>query len=357
MRIHFMINGIGLGHVYRDLPIMKALAKRHKITTSTFGIAARILDENGYPDSYLLNPFGDVVAHGAKVNVHRSLIENLKKLSPGLIKKTSDIISDCRPDVVVVDGYLLGLFAAKMHGKMTVNIANCTKLWYVFPKISRIVESGSDVLSRGAVDSSDIVIVPDFAPPLAFALGSIEYFGAEQKFHFVGPMALVKEKKKGRKPLVGMGGSGARHKNLEEIAHMLDKMGYSPVVADGSLAEEEVQEAIATSPFAVVHGGHTTIMSCISANAPVIPVPVKGYTERMNNALGAERAGCGVMLDPEFVDRSTAKLAIEKIKTHYVRENTRLFSVAAHEMMGHLRAAGLIESLSKKKNNALRLFR
>lgn len=343
-----MINGVGQGHVYRVLPVMKTLAKRHKITASAFGDALRILEENGYPGAYELKPFGDVVAQGLKVNIKQSLLDNAKKLGPGLIKRASDIITDCRPDVVVVDGYLLGLFVAKMHRKSTVTIANCTKLWYVFPKISNIVESGSDIFSKSVVDSSDIVIVPDFPPPFDFSRDNLSYFGSAGKFHFVGPTALIAENKKGRRPLVSVGGTRMQHKSFEYVAGLLGKIGYDPIMADGRLSEEDMHNAIAQAPFAVVHGGHTTIMNAISANTPVIPVPLKGYTERTNNALGAERAGCGVVLDPEFLDLDVLRIAITKIGSRSVRENTALFSRAAHAMEGYRKAAALIERLEKK---------
>ena len=351
-----MINGVGFGHVYRTLPIIKALAKRHKITTSTFGKAAEVLEENGYPDSYKLHPFGDVVAQGVKVNIKQSLFENVKQLSPGLITRASEIISDCRPDVVVVDGYLFGLFAAKMLGKKTVNIANCTKVWYVFPKISSIVEKGSDVLSRGIIESSDAVIVPDFAPPFIFSHNNIEYFGAERKFHFVGPTFTIKEKKKGRRPIIGMGGSGHRE-SLEPIAEILEKMGYSPIIADGNLGDEEIREATAHAPFAITHGGHTTIMSSISANTPVIPIPLKGYTERMNNALGVQNNGCGVVINPELADTDTVQIAIQKIKTQYIRENTALFASTAHSIKGHIKAGEIIENVGKRKGGFFNILK
>ncbi|MEM3364638.1 MAG: glycosyltransferase family protein [Candidatus Micrarchaeia archaeon] len=348
MRIHFMINGVGQGHVYRTLPIMKQLAKRHKITASSFGDALRILEENGYPGAYELKPFGDVVAQGFKVNIKQSLLDNAKKLGPGLIKRTSDIITDCRADVVVVDGYLLGLFVAKMLRKSTVTIANCTKLWYVFPKISNIVESGSDIFSKSVVDSSDIIIVPDFTPPFDFSRDNLSYFGSARKFHFVGPTSLIAEDKKGRRPLVSVGGTRMQHKSFEHIAELLDKMGYNPIMADGHLSEEDMASAIAQAPFAVVHGGHTTIMNAVSANTPVISIPLKGYTERVNNAQGAERAGCGVVLDPEFIDLDVLKIAIGKIRSNYIRETTTLFSHTAHAMEGHRKAAALIEKLEEK---------
>jgi UDP:flavonoid glycosyltransferase YjiC (YdhE family) len=222
--------------------------------------------------------------------------------------------------------------------------------------ISKIVERGSDVFSSGIIDSSDLVLVPDFAPPFTFSHDSIDYFGASKKFHFVGPTALVKEKKKGRKPLVSAGGNGVQHRNFDDVINVLDKMGYNPIVADGSLEDEEIHDAIARAPFCVVHGGHTTITSSISANTPVIPIPVKGYTERLNNALGAERAGCGVVLDPQFFSRDVAKIALEKVRTRYVRENTAIFSKAAHAMQGHLKAAELIEGLEKSGKRSIKIL-
>ncbi|MCX8199949.1 MAG: hypothetical protein N3G76_00605 [Candidatus Micrarchaeota archaeon] len=358
MHIHFMINGIGNGHVYRALPIMKTLAKRHSVSVSAFGNAVKILEENGYPDVYHLKPFGDVVTHGVKVNVKESLLDNAKKLGPGLIKRVNDIIYDSKADVVVVDGYLLGLFVAKMYGKSTVTIANCTKLWYVFPKISKIVESSTDLFSKSAVDNSDAVIVPDFPPPFDFTRDNLSFFGGARKFHFSGPTALIAHKKKNAKrPLLSMGGTRAQQKNLDAIAELLGKLGYDPILADGSLSDEKISKAIAEAPFAILHGGHTSIMSCVSAGTPVILIPLKGYTERLNNALGAERAGCGVVLDPEFIDSDTLQIAIGKIRTCSIRENVGIFSRIAHQMEGHKRAASLIEGLehklSRKRHSAM----
>ncbi len=345
MRIHFMVNGMGLGHVYRDLLMMKELAKRHRVAASSFGSALEVVRENGFENAVELPTIGELVLDKDKVNIKMSLWENLKRLKPVAIKRISNILVRERPDVVVVDGYPLGIIAAKMLSIKTANITNCTKVSYVFPKQHAFVERGADVLSMSIIEMSDLVIVPDFAPPFTVARENIAYFGLKSKFHYVGPLSLAKPARKSNCVLISVGGSGVHGASVESAREAIEKMGYKTITSDGKLSHEKTQEALAQAPFAILHGGHTTIMDAICAGTPIIAIPMNDYTERINNAAGAEKLGIGITLDEEWISKDNIEIAVARIKDKGIRENISNLSRIARKMKGYEKAARLIESI------------
>ena len=347
MHIHFMVNGIGLGHAHRSLPIMRELARRNEVSASGFGPALNEIRDSVGCKCDELPPIGDIIKGGDEIDVKMSIWENIKKLRPMAIKRISDVLSGVRPDAVVVDGYVLGVYAAKMHGARVANIANCTKLWYVFPKTHSIIESGSDVFSRMVVDLSDKVIVPDLPPPFTVSRDNIAYFGARHKFHYVGPTALIKGGRKKDSVLVSRGGSGVHNSGFDDVPDMLERQGFETVYTDGKMERREVERLIASSRFAVLHGGHTSMMSCISASTPVIGIPLGDYTERVNNSKGIEAQGLGAGLDESWLSEQALEIATGTVLSRRVRENVGIFANAAHKGQGHIKAARIIESLGE----------
>lgn len=327
MRIHFMINGLGLGHLYRSLPLIKEMERRgHEISISSFNKSYELLLLEGYNVDEL-PPIGELISSEDKIEVGKSLIENIKRLKPTAFKKITDIFSKHKPDILVVDGYILGVFFSKMYSIPTVSIVNCTKLSYVFKHIPSLIEFGSDTLSKVVVDLSSELIVPDFEPPFCITENNLDFFKNEKKFNFVGPLDIVKPKKKTKNVLITMGGSDLQDCNMDVLTSILKKKGYSVTLGSGGLMnKEKVNDAIANAPFIVTHGGHSSIMSCISANTGMILIPLKDYTERVNNSIGVVNQGLGVMLDTNFLDEITLELAIESVTSKKCKENLNKFS-------------------------------
>ncbi|MEM0437760.1 MAG: glycosyltransferase family protein [Candidatus Micrarchaeia archaeon] len=349
MRIHFMVNGMGLGHVMRDLPIMRELSKRHYVSASSYGLALETLRKNGYRNATELPEVGDIALNKDKISIGGSLLKSVRKLQPDFVNRISALLLKERPDVVVVDGYLLGALAAKLLGKKVVCITNCTKVWYVFPKTHVIVERGTDLFSKAIIDVSERVIVPDFPPPFTVAAANIDYFGQEKKFRFVGPVVDCTRAKKGKKVLISMGGTGVASDGADIVADAIRGLGYGTVIANGKMDMAKVRRAIAAAPFVVFHGGHTSIMEAMCSGTPVICIPLKGYTERENNALGAQRLGFGVVLDDEWVDRRAVELAVKMATSKRSTEAVKLLAAVARPAQAAAEAAQVIEEVGNNR--------
>lgn len=339
-----MINGIGLGHLHRDLPIMNELAKRHEVSASSFGPACKQLKKYCAFECAELPKIGDLSLNDERIDVKASIIENMLKLRPVAIKTINDVLSRFNPDTVVIDGYLLGAFVAKTHKKRIISITNCTNVWNVFPKSHFIFEKGSNMLSKSIVDISSKIIVPDFPIPYTISHRNMLHFNNESKFHYVGPTQVMKRMKKGDEVMIGLGGSDINGMHFKEVKEYVEQAGYSAVLFNGSASNEKVRDVIQHAPFIICHGGHTTIMSALSAGVPVISAPIKDYTERVNNAIGAKDAMCGEVLNPAWMDENAVRMAIEWVNRKVVAENVKIYSRMAHAMKGWLTASAIIES-------------
>lgn len=344
-----MVNGMGLGHIMRDLPIMKELSKKHYVSASSYGLALETLRKNGYSDAGELPEVGDIALNKDKISIGGSVLKSVRKLQPDFVNRISALLLKEKPDVVVVDGYLLGALAAKLLGKKVVCITNCTKVWYVFPKTHVIVERGTDLFSKAIIDVSERVIVPDFPPPFTVASANIDYFGQEKKFRFVGPVVTTGHAKKGKVVLISMGGTSVASEGVGIAAEVIRSLGYKTIVADGKMDIESVKRAIAAAPFVVFHGGHTSIMEAMCCETPVICIPLKGYTERENNALGAQRLGFGVVLDDEWIDKSAVELAVQIVTSKQSVEAVKRLAAAAHPTQAAAEAARAIEEVGYSK--------
>jgi galactitol-specific phosphotransferase system IIB component len=212
-----------------------------------------------------------------------------------------------------------------MLGVPVISIINCTRLSYVFKQINGLIEFGSDAVSKTIVDLSSLLIVPDYEPPFTITRRNLEFFGSEHKFHFVGPLDIIKPKKKNNEVLITMGGSGLQNSEMNKIKEVLQKNGYK-VHNSGMIEKSEINDLISRAPFIITHGGHTSIMSCVTCKTALILIPLKDYTERVNNCLGVTEKGLGVSLDTEFLDEKTIQLAIETVNSNKCKENLEIYS-------------------------------
>ncbi len=344
MRIHFMINGIGLGHLHRDLPVMRELSKRHDVSASSFGLPHDVLKKDGEFDCTALPKIGDLSLNEEKIDVKMSIIDNMLRLKPLAIRTINDVLNEFNPELIVVDGYLLGAFVAKTRNIRIISITNCTNVWNVFPKFNPIFEKGSNMISKSIIDISEKLIVPDFAPPYTISSRNIVYFGNEHKFAYVGPTEVIKNKRKGSEVPICMGGSDVKGNGFSELKNCIEKMGYSALLCNGKIDKAQVEHLIEHAPFVVCHGGHTTIMNALSAGSPVISMPMQDYTERVNNSIGAIEAGCGEMLSQRWICEHAVQIAIGNAVSRRTAERAKNMSRAAHAAKGHLTAARIIES-------------
>jgi len=319
------VNGLGLGHLYRSLPLIEELIRRkHEVSISSFGKSYEILISKGYM-VHELPAIGELITKEEEIDVNKSLIENMKRIKPSALKKITTAITKNKPEVLIVDGYIPGIFISKMLGVPVISIINCTRLSYVFKQINGLIEFGSDAVSKTIVDLSSLLIVPDYEPPFTITRRNLEFFGSEHKFHFVGPLDIIKPKKKNNEVLITMGGSGLQNSEMNKIKEVLQKNGYK-VHNSGMIEKSEINDLISRAPFIITHGGHTSIMSCVTCKTALILIPLKDYTERVNNCLGVTEKGLGVSLDTEFLDEKTIQLAIETVNSNKCKENLEIYS-------------------------------
>jgi UDP:flavonoid glycosyltransferase YjiC (YdhE family) len=344
-----MINGLGLGHLYRSFPLIDELIKRgNDVTVSSFGKSYEILKSKGYKIEEL-PAIGELITKEDEIEVGKSLVENMKRISPMALKKITNIIRRNKPEVLVVDGYIPGIFISKMLRVQVVSVINCTKLSYVFKQINGLIEFGSDMVSKNIVDLSSELIVPDYEPPFTITKRNLDFFGSEHKFNFVGPLDIIKPKRKTKNVLITMGGSGLQSAEMLQIKKTLKKLGYN-VVSEGLVEKEKINDLIARAPFIITHGGHTSIMSCTTSKTGLILIPLKDYTERVNNCLSVMDKRIGVSLETEFLDEKTIKLSVETVCSKQCKENLEIYS-KIDTSKNVKKACDIIENVGLKNRN------
>ena len=141
----------------------------------------------------------------------------------------------------------------------------------------------------------------------------------------MGPLDIIKPKRKSKDVLITMGGSGLQNNEMNKIKEILERKGYK-VHNTGMVEKTAINNLIAKAPFIITHGGHTSIMSCVTSKTALILIPLKDYTERVNNCLGVVEKGLGVSLDTEFLDEKTVNLAIETVTSSKCKENLEIYS-------------------------------
>ena len=340
MRVLYFVHGLGLGHAYRSRPIIQELKKQgNEIVVASYGKAKGVF-ENDYK-TYQVPEIGSIyVKNDGEISITGSIIENLKNMHPIAVNKISKIISEVKPEVVVVDGYILAIVITKLKGLPVVNVANCTNLGYVFSSDVPVLSRGSDVVSKYVVEVSDKVIIADFPPPFTISKHNINTYGFKDKFNFVGPTVEGRRRNKRDTILVTMGGSDITTKLNIQLED------YEILQTNGELSYEEILDLIGKSKGIITHGGHTTIMSALKSNTPTIVIPLEEYTERLNNGRGVDEMGTGKLILEGEVTKEGLEMALEYITSNHIRKNVEFYSRWAEKLKGAQRAADLIQSIN-----------
>ncbi len=339
----FFVHGFGFGHLYRDLPIMDKLAKMgSEVIPASYG---KVLNElrTKFERTYEVPEIGNIeLKDDGEISITGSIVENIKNIHPIAVGQIRNIIKEVKPDVVVADGYVISLPIARASRIPTVNIANCTNLWYVFSNNMPIISQGADMISKAFIDMSDKVIIPDYPIPFAITKNNVIYYNQRGKFHFVGPTVEYQRKNKKDLIFITMGGSEITTKLKLDISEEV-------VYSDGKMEYEEVLEYIGKAKAVITHGGHTTIMSSIQSKTPLLTIPLSEYKERVNNSKGVAEQGLGVYIPDEEISKEGIEMAIDYLNNPEIKKRLDMYSKWGGKLMGNKRAAELIYATRSKK--------
>ena len=351
MRIYFVSNGFGYGHVSRDVELAKALRERgHEVIFSTYGDGLAFLRSYDF-DVIEVEEFGEVSFTATEVEVFKTVLGTLRSLKPEMLLEARRILRDVSPDVMVVDGYVPAMVSKILRSwrKMRIFlITNETIQWKKLEgNLSLPIKKLGEAAEALLVYLADEIIVPDFPPPYTLCLENLAFYDQKHKFHFVGPMLPELESRGKEKVVVNFGGSGVNPDIDDVLAEAEEVLGERFAVARG-LKRERYLEHLSRARVLITHGGHTSIMEAVACAKPVVGVPIKNYPEREGNLRGVERLGIGRKLDVEWLTPELLAAAIREVSLPEYEHRLSVLGELAKSFSGVSRAVEIIENGMKK---------
>jgi len=339
MKLLAIVESIGLGHATRTYEALKEFKKNgYAITAIANNSAAAFFRKNGINVIDIPLSIDLAKKDDGKLDVGKTLLENIRIRNIAAVGKIRNVIKREKPNVILIDASIIGAMAssiAKTENIAVVFISNDNTYPSGFKNDLRRFE-GLDIIDKFVRASVDVYFVPDFPPPYTIADYNII---PKPKMVYVGPLSWAYGEKPPKKTKGILLTQGKSDIISERIASLLkDKVK--------TVDEKNYIKEFLKSEIIVHHGGHTTIMDCILLEKPQIALPLKTYTERVNNSKKVEELKLGRLLDEEFLDINSFEHAVEEIRDY--KRYIKSFSKYARSYNAPKKIFGITESLLKK---------
>lgn len=293
------------------------------------------------------------------------------------------IMSSFKPDLVICDSRLSGVFAARMRSYPVITILNQFKILFP-PRFRRSILSHEFENIEGNVlgllwTLSDEVLMPDLPPPYTIGEANVTGSVPARRIRYVGFMAssldfdttrIAKAKSLlglDNRPLVfiqisGPSATKSRFVKASMEAGKTLARRYNVVVSlgqpDGSQLPMKLanslwmyewcpikDELLSIANVVVSRAGHTTISQCIDQAKPAVYVPIANHSEQLWNAIKCEALGIGLKVTSENLTGGTLADSIEScLNSAEIRNNVEKLRVVSLMHRGIETAAQIAES-------------
>jgi len=377
MRVYFAPCGVGLGHVSRCEPVIRALlASGSEVAVSTYSDGLDYAKRKGFrimqtvPIGFRVKPDGTVdfkmtaARSGLSLGVRTVIRQTLREIRN---------LRSFRPEVVVSDSRATPLIAARLLGIPSILILNQYRInivrrpsihrLTVFDSIFFIIANLLWIFVRTLIGKiwalAKVIVIPDIPPPYTISIGNLSIPRRYQsKVKLVGPMVTMRaddlpsqEELKRRlgfqsgRPLIYAAISGPR----VERTYLADKLvrilsgfpdDYQVVLSranpDGGVTPTMIGRVVVydwienefqfmkACDLVVSRAGHGTIMKALALAKPMILIPIPDHTEQYGNAQRAAAIGVARVLPQESL---SAETLLTEVKTalnpgHYAKRAT-----------------------------------
>ncbi len=300
-KILYGICGIGLGHMYRQLPILEALKGQAKIAIFAYGESLKFCEEYFAEDAHIqvipvAVPF--IVGDSTGLNFVKSLSheanqQNFWEINTAAMAQAQAFIGE--PDVVLTDYEPVSAQYAYMYD---------VPLYTVDQQSKYLVGDYPEKL--GDVSLIDEVQRLRMFFPKAHKRVVFSFFDVNVKLQYAGEVQVVrsilrqelqglKRKVKRGSYLIYLSAQGGHSQSLSEIQ---DVCGAFPEcefhIFDGKNASDEAFiEALRTCEGVISTAGHSLMSEAVTLGIPVYAMPLNIYEQQMN-AVEIEKAGQGI---------------------------------------------------------------
>ena len=354
-RVYFTPNGIGLGHVSRNMPIANELRRRGAdVLFSTYLEGVDYARRQGF-SAIAVPPISMANDSSGSIDLRMSSVRQGVKALPTFMRQVNQEIKHIKaykPDVVVSDSRLSSIFAAKMLRVPVLLILN--QFTPLLPRqrdifmLAKVADGVIMTLIGRGWGYADKILIPDFPAPYTLSIDCLRIPGPYQsKVELIGAI-LPKMPREARsrdeiradlglrpdQKLVYAGISGPRAERLpllkilapifetfpdeyRVVMSMGNPNGNSNLTTRGSLIEvdwiSDRFDVLNACDLVVSRGGHETMMQSICYGKPSIIIPVPKHPEQYGNARRAQELGVAHAIHQRHIERDGLLLLTEEI--------------------------------------------
>jgi UDP:flavonoid glycosyltransferase YjiC (YdhE family) len=354
-RVYFTPNGIGLGHVSRNMPIANELRRQGAdVLFSTYLEGVDYAKMQGFR-VVSVPPISMVNDSSGSIDLRMSSVRQGVKALPTFMRQVNREIKHIkayRPDVVVSDSRLSSIFAARMLRVPVLLILN--QFTPLFPRqrdmfmLAKVADGVIMTLIGRGWGYADKILIPDFPAPYTLSIDCLRIPGPYQsKVELIGAiLPKMPREAKNRdevrtklgvgpdQKLIYAGISGPRAERLpllkalapifesypdefRVVMSMGNPNGTSKPVRMGSLIEvdwvSDRFDVLNACDLVISRGGHETMMQSICYDKPSIIIPVPKHPEQYGNARRAQELGVAHAVHQRNIERDGLLLLTEEM--------------------------------------------
>lgn len=314
-RIIYAINGDGMGHTFRSIPIITELRKRHEIkiiigSHRCYNVISKI-----FPNVIEISGMRLVYKYN-RVNKSMTFNENARStLKEGLrnIKKVFNVFHRFKPEIVITDLESSAISFGSIFNIPVICVCNVhaiTELKYKVPKKYYKEYILANLIIKTLYSNADYHIISCFfkLPP-------------KRKKIFIFPPVLRKEiltAKTSVKDYLLVYQTSKTNvsliKVLKKVKYKFILYGFDKEYKEGNLtfkkfSTKEFVDDLRNCRACIANGGHTFLTEALALHKPVLSIPIKGQFEQILNAIQIQRLGYG-----EFPEKTSSKIISNFIK-------------------------------------------
>ncbi len=321
VRILYSVNGDGLGHATRSVPIIQALSKKHQVKVLVSSVRS-----GNFMEKYIKNvtSYDGVrfIYDKNSVSLHKTITKNAKIVlsKHSNLRKIYNLIKEYKPEVLLVDCDFPTLIVAKLFKIPVIcvcNIHSLSEMKYTVPNRYKKVYYTQKMLVKAISNKVDYHVLTTFF-----------YLPVKKKNVFLYPPILRKEildMKPKRKEYYLVYQTSSTNNNLISVLQSANAKfivyGYNKDEIDKNITFRKTNNTQFFKDFkdckaCIANGGYSFISEAVSLHKPVLSIPIKGTIEQALNALQIKNLGYGDMCD----------VINTKILNSFIKNNDKYYS-------------------------------
>ncbi len=346
MHVYFGVNGVGLGHIGRCIPIaLKLIELGDRVLFSTYGDACDYVERENLPFcrappiNYIVKPDGEIDFR--QTTVYPGIFSIFIFMNQ--LRAEIRFMRSFNPDVIVSDSRVSTILAAKLLGIPLFTLLNVYRVTIPrekrFLKLAAIADGGILTVIGKVWSMGKEILIPDFPSPYTISAYNVSVPPRrESKIRFIGPILPIKPKELPDKDVIRkklgldddeylilapISGPSQEKKYFSSIIrHILKKLPskYRVIMSLGLPNSNEAPtqdgnmivydwlpnrfEILKACDLVISRAGLGTITHAICYGKPLLLIPTPSQTEQVSNANSVAKLGVAKVLDQRSLNYS-----------------------------------------------------